>query len=185
MLASLFTCALTLQAAPEPLVVHAVVLLADNVHQGILPVRPPLGNGQSPGDNLYWGALYGFDTHFARTGWKRIQTAKPANPSVLAHSAFHKALNGRTVIVVGEAWDGRHSRAFLERYFLLLSGDAERETVMAPTGEVEVGAAAQLVVYIGHNVLMDIEPPPLAHLERRTINTAILACQSDSYFSAP
>jgi hypothetical protein len=40
-------------------VVHVFVALADNQHQGIVPVPAKLGNGDSPLTNLYWGATFG------------------------------------------------------------------------------------------------------------------------------
>ena len=39
------------QTAPR--VVHVFVALADNHHQGIVPVPAKLGNGDVPSDNLY------------------------------------------------------------------------------------------------------------------------------------
>jgi hypothetical protein len=35
--------------------VHVFVALADNQHQGIVPVAAILGNGEDPQHNLYWG----------------------------------------------------------------------------------------------------------------------------------
>jgi hypothetical protein len=36
--------------------VHVFVALADNAHQGIVPLPKALGNGDDPGRNPYWGA---------------------------------------------------------------------------------------------------------------------------------
>jgi hypothetical protein len=38
-------------------VVHVFVALADNQHQGIIPVPAVLGNGVDPVRNLYWSHL--------------------------------------------------------------------------------------------------------------------------------
>src|ERR1700751_6185185 len=46
-------------------VVHVYVALADNRHQGIVPVPAKLGNGEDPARNLYWGAAYGLKTFFS------------------------------------------------------------------------------------------------------------------------
>ncbi|MEM6533225.1 MAG: hypothetical protein AAF654_11400 [Myxococcota bacterium] len=174
-----------LNASPaEPLVVHVVVLLADNLHQGIVPTTPALGNGQDPKTNLYWGALYGLDTHLPRNGWARIRIASDPQRKHIARAAFQRRIAGRPVVILGEAWDGRHGKAFLERYLLLLSGDASTESIALPDGgTVQAGSAADLVVYIGHNVLMDFDAPSIEHLKRGGgPPTVILACQSAAYF---
>src|SRR5512143_1123153 len=58
--------------APNPgRVIHVVVALCDNVHQGIVPVPARIGNGDDPGNNLYWGAAFGVRTFFSKsTDWK-------------------------------------------------------------------------------------------------------------------
>lgn len=60
-------------------VVHAFVALADNQHQGIVPVAAKLGNGEDAEHNLYWGSAYGVKTFFSGSpDWERMQcTAKP------------------------------------------------------------------------------------------------------------
>ncbi|MEO1173811.1 MAG: hypothetical protein AAFX94_17445, partial [Myxococcota bacterium] len=153
-----------LAAAEPPLTVHAVVLLADSIHQGIVPVPGPLGDGQSPETNLYWGARYGVKTFFGRRGWRAL-AIDPPEAGALERRAWTRRIGGRPVVLVAEAWDGRHGRAFLERYLTLLSGDAKPESLRLPDGtSVSAGPGADAVVYIGHNVLMDFDPPSIAHL---------------------
>ena len=66
-------------AAGRPMVVHVIVALCDNENQGIIQVPEHLGNGQDPNLNLYWGAIYGVRTFFARQGgWTRIPVARPS-----------------------------------------------------------------------------------------------------------
>ncbi len=48
----------------RPRTVHVFVALADNQHQGIVPVPARLGNGDDPEHNLYWGSAYGVKTFF-------------------------------------------------------------------------------------------------------------------------
>src|SRR5579864_1418535 len=47
--------------------VHVFVALADNQHQGIVPVPAKLGNGEDAERNLYWGSAYGVKTFFSRS----------------------------------------------------------------------------------------------------------------------
>ena len=60
----LFSLTIASAAKCSPRVVHVFVALADNQHQGIVPVPPALGNGSDPQHNLYWGAAYGVKTFF-------------------------------------------------------------------------------------------------------------------------
>ncbi len=52
--------------------VYVIVALCDNESQGIVPVSRVLGNGDDPGNNLYWGAMYGVRTFLCKSrNWKR------------------------------------------------------------------------------------------------------------------
>ena len=58
-------------AQQVPRLVRVFVALADNEHQGIVPVPKALANGNDPGRNLYWGAAYRVKTFFQkRRDWK-------------------------------------------------------------------------------------------------------------------
>ncbi len=65
--------------APDLRTVHVFVALADNQHQGIVPVPPILGNGDDPPHNLYWGSAYGVKTFFSHSPeWTLLNcTPKP------------------------------------------------------------------------------------------------------------
>ncbi len=47
--------------------VHVFVALADNQHQGIVPVPAHLGNGEDASNNLYWGSAYGVKAFFSHS----------------------------------------------------------------------------------------------------------------------
>ena len=69
----LFSLAIASVAESSLRVVHVFVALADNQHQGIVPVPPALGNGSDAQRNLYWGAAYGVKTFFkASDEWQLI-----------------------------------------------------------------------------------------------------------------
>src|SRR5215831_7343493 len=60
-------------AQTKPRVVHVFVALADNVHQGIVPVPAALGNGDDADRNLYWGAAFGVRALFRKSAeWQQI-----------------------------------------------------------------------------------------------------------------
>ena len=55
--------------------IHVFVALADNDHQGIVPVPRLLGNGDDPDHNLYWGSAYGVRT---KDSSDAIQVSNPS-----------------------------------------------------------------------------------------------------------
>ncbi|MBI5368355.1 MAG: hypothetical protein HZA54_15070 [Planctomycetes bacterium] len=182
--------------AGRPLVAHVVVALCDNVNQGIVRVPAALGNGQDPASNLYWGALYGVKTYFAKARWERLAVAGPLPDGVLERVVLHRAIarsGGASApcYVVAEAWDGRRIRDAIGRFLRLASGaDAETVDVTAADGRkfaLTAGGASQVFAYVGHDGLMEFpapEPPapPAGGPARSAI---VLACSSRSYFGAP
>lgn len=181
-------------AAGRPLVVHVVVALADNQHQNIVPVKASLGNGQDPKNNLYWGALYGVATHLTKpaVGFLRVP-AKGALPAgVLDRLVMRKRLmrKGRRVWIylVAEAWDGARIEDATAR-FLRLSAGLDRES-LAVSGKagpdaIQAGGAANLVVYVGHDGLMDFAAPvrPESVAGEPVRAAAVFACASGDYFA--
>lgn len=139
-------------ADPSPLAVHVLVVLADNEHQGIVPVPPRLGNGQKPGDNLYWGARYGVQAYFQKSKqWKLVRSEKSLPPGpVLERLVFkHRKKNA---YLMAEAYDGRNMRDALVQQMMYLAG---RDPVRADGVPVAFGGEAKLVAFVGHNGLMD------------------------------
>ena len=150
-----------------------IVSLADNANQGIVPIKPSLGNGQDPKNNLYWGALYGAKTHFKRMPKWSVSSVNSDNSLVLdafelSHAAFPAAK------IRFEAWDGAKQKNAVRAYFQDLRNSESLN---------------DLVCFVGHNVLMDlfIEKVPALkttkdeNLERGR-NGAVIACQSAPYF---
>lgn len=69
--------------------VHVFVALADNQHQGIVPVPRVLGDGDDPDHNLYWGSAYGVKTFFSHSSeWTRLGCAQKPKPAVLERCIF-------------------------------------------------------------------------------------------------
>jgi hypothetical protein len=72
-------------------VAHVFVALADNAHQGIVPVPAVLGNGDDPERNLYWGAAFGVRTFFKKSAeWKEV-----------AHERSGRAGHGTICVLTG------------------------------------------------------------------------------------
>jgi hypothetical protein len=154
-------------AAGKPLVAHVIVCLADNKHQGIVPVKPRLGNGQDPKNNLYWGALYGVKTYLLKAGWKRVADKTPLVKGMLDRIVLQQKIKQVDARIVAEAWDGREIKKATKR-FLKLAAEGK----------------SHVVVYVGHDGLMDFEfkEKPKAVRDAPPTSVAIFACASREYF---
>ncbi len=179
-------------AAGKPIVIHVVVALCDNANQGIVPVPKALGNGQNPQTNLYWGALYGVRTHLPRaSSWIRIDAGQSVDPRILDRAVFFARLNRGEkfvpVYIVADAWDGASIREALQA-FLGMSAGGSAESVAVTHGpealELQAGGASHLLVYVGHNGLMEfsLEMPSPSETKSTPRSAMVLACASKSYF---
>jgi hypothetical protein len=177
----------------KPLVVHIVVALCDNQHQGIVPVPAELGNGQDPGHNLYWGARYGvFNFLQHQAHWEYV--LQPALPdegildAVILRSSVNRQGVPRPVYLVAEAWDGRRIREAVRRFLELAAGHHAQSFKVPTTGDETVlaaGGASHAVAYVGHNGLMDfsLTDIPEAAQGGRPRSSIVLACASKNYFA--
>lgn len=189
-------------AAGRPLVIHVVVALCDNEHQGIVPVPIRLGNGRDPASNLYWGARYGVRSYLAReAGWKERTSARPSDARILARTVFFDRIarggSSVPVYVVADAWDGAQIKAAIGRFLEIGAGRAGEE-VRAGQGDEAVtlraGGDAHVVAFVGHDGLMDfsvasvIGGPASTAVAGEPAGAArsaiVLACASKSYFLA-
>lgn len=154
-------------AAGKPLLAQVIVCLADNKHQGIVPVKPSLGNGQDPRNNLYWGALYGVKAHLLKAGWKPVADRTPLENGMLDRIVLQQKIGKVDARVIAEAWDGREIRKATLRFLKLA---AEGKT--------------HLVAYVGHDGLMDFELKEKIQPVKNAPPTsaAIFACASREYF---
>ncbi len=171
-------------------VVHVFVALCDNRHQGIVPVPVSLGNGQDPRNNLYWGAMYGVKTFFARSPhWKRLTGfTKPTADAILDRCVFRSRGPAKAVYVVADAYDGARMKTALSDFFSAAGGLNVTEVALSG-GQVrlQAGGYSDMVCFVGHNGLMDVRLPEFPE-NQGVPNPAcavVLACKSHSYFVAP
>jgi len=87
-------------------VIHTFVALCDNVNQGIVPVPGSLGNGDSAGTNLYWGAAFGVKTFFKKSkDWELVYEQQTLEPVILERCVFrHKR---RNAFMIADAYRGK------------------------------------------------------------------------------
>ncbi len=163
-------------------VVHVIVALADNQHQGISKLPGAFGNGQSPAGNLTWGAGHGIKTHFDwAPEWERLEAAKPDAVYILDRAVWkHK---DSAIYLVADAYDGRNIREATEDLLLYASGGGGG--MISLGGKViPSGGDADLIAFLGHNGLMDVKVEkvfrPMMDHEREVI---ILAPLSRGFFA--
>jgi hypothetical protein len=151
-----------------------VVALCDNEHQGIVRVPKALGDGANPRTNLYWGAAFGVKTFLSTArGWRRQESPMPPPDGVLERISLKGTVprggGDAAVSLVADAWDGRRMKDALA-WFL--------EAAAGRRGD------AHVVVFVGHNGLMDFEAPPVGDGAAEPARAAmVLACASRPYFA--
>jgi hypothetical protein len=188
----LFCLALTLVglangsfAQTKPRVIHVFVALADNAHQGIVPVPAALGNGDDPDHNLYWGAAFGVRTFFRKSpDWKESYSSHFSDNYILERSIFQNRTSN--VILIADAYRGSEIQRALTDFFRAAAGLPQNEPLIGPiVGDrvFHAPADADLVVYVGHDELMDF--PLAVDFSGRSgpsRSAIVLACASKSYF---
>jgi hypothetical protein len=180
-------CAVLLHAQATPVrTVHVFVALADNVHQGIVPVPARIGNGLDAEHNLYWGAAAGVKTFFARSSeWALVGCSAKPKPEVLERCMFRHRTS--SVYLVADAYRGDEIRQAILDFFSAAAG-ATHESIALPSTlhapALAAAGGANLVAYVGHDGLMDFQLPVIPHQKNDIHRDAIvLACASKQYFS--
>lgn len=165
-------------------VIHVLVALCDNEHQGIVPVPAKIGNGDDPQNNLYWGARYGVKTFFTKSGdWKLLAYSTNPRPGILERCVFKRA--NKDVYIIADAYRGVEIKQSIIDFLEYASGGAN-ETI-SPNGlALNAGGGADLIAFVGHNGLMDftLDAYPTSKDSRRR-DAVILCCASRNYFYEP
>jgi hypothetical protein len=166
----------TAPAKKDYVMVHVFVALCDNRNQGIAPVPEALGNGQDPKSNLYWGAMYGLKTFFRKSDLWDVQT----------QALFIRSWDGPVVYVFAQAYDGANMKQALTDFIEAAAGNLS-VPVQIEDRVVQAGGAADLVAFVGHNGLMEMEldPWPANSGKPNPRGAVVLACKSREYFLAP
>jgi len=174
-------------------VAHVFVCLCDNDNQGIAKVPAALGNGRDPAGNLYWGAMYGLKTFLRRSGdWQTVEIVRAdAVPAVLDRACFRADAAGPAPLyVLAEAYDGVAMRQALTDFLTAAAGALNRAADLRhgqATRRLDVGGRADVVCFVGHNGLMEIQlpDPPRRRGPAGPQAAVVLACRSRPYFAEP
>jgi len=163
--------------------IHVFVPLCDNQNQGIVPVPVQLGNGLNASNNLYWGAMYGIKSFFKRDkNWQLVDYNGQLPNSVLERIVFKRTLpSGSTVHLIADAYRGDAMKACLNDFL----GSARNEIAyLANNQDFKFYSAADLIVFNGHNGLMDVEmdikPTSYDYCAK---DAMVIACASKTYFN--
>lgn len=170
---------------PPARTVHVFVALADNEHQGIVPVPARLGNGLDPARNLYWGAAAGVKTFFARSSeWALLSCVQKPKPEILERCVFkHRKAE---VYLVADAYRGDEIRQAIFDFLDAAAGASPESIALpaSPAGTLAVRGGSDLVAYVGHDGLMDFQLPLVPRGKNDIHRDAIiLACASKQYFA--
>ncbi len=166
----------------DTIFIHVMIPLCDNENQGIVPVPSHLGDGMDPNSNLYWGAIYGFKSYFKRSEWKLTHSKKNVSEDILERVIFEKKLpRSSTVMIIADAYRGDRMKQLLLDYLDALAGK-KRESYMALDSKFSIYSNADLIVFNGHNGLMDYTLDRVASTDSIVRETAVIGCISYDYF---
>ncbi|MCL2589846.1 MAG: hypothetical protein FWD67_02930 [Betaproteobacteria bacterium] len=177
--------------AADPLTVHVFVALADNKHQGIVPIPSALGNGDNPAKNLYWGAAYGMKTFFGKksSAWKLEYCRNAVSSSVLERCVF-STRDRPHAYLVADAYRGQEIGDAMADFMSSAAGKLaldESNSQHHPAIHIQAPNSAMLSIYVGHNGLMDAPLQAVALIFPAGIaqgrQAVVLACKSQAYFA--
>ncbi|HEU0030534.1 MAG TPA: hypothetical protein VFQ53_07875 [Kofleriaceae bacterium] len=183
----------------KPLVVEIHVPLCDN--SIIACGNAKLGDGDNPDTNLYWWTTPGFGSWFARkgTGWKRVLKQRgeaTGDKDVVAVEVYRRSITapaawqqrgvGKTfpLVLVIHGWRGKAIDRALAAYAADLSDGPARTVTLDDGSKIAAGGAAQLVAWVGHNRLMDLDDYAWPKPPARPIGMLAIACATAPYMEA-
>jgi len=182
----LFSLAIPSTVQSSPRVVHVFVALADNQHQGIVPVPAALGNGSDPQRNLYWGAAFGVKTFFkSSTEWQLLFSGRGPKEAILDRCVFKN--RNADVFLVADAYQGSEIKSAVTDFLSAAAGvGSENIPVRVNSADISIvaGGSSDLLAYVGHDAFMDFQIAPIAGAKgSKPRQTIILACASKAFFS--
>lgn len=174
----------------KPVSIHVFVALADLETQSIQNVAPRLAEGNNTANNIFWNAKYGV-RHFlpSTNDWEIILSIKNYEQNILERVFFRHYKTG--AIMVADAYRGDKIKSAILDFLNASSGGLKQKVKMEVDGKDVIfnsGGNADLLVYLGHNALMDftLDPSELP-LKKDDISrdAFVLAEYSKSHFELP
>ncbi|HEX5063763.1 MAG TPA: hypothetical protein VFV99_30500 [Kofleriaceae bacterium] len=141
-----------------------------------------LGDGDTPSTNLYWSTTPGFGQWFQRkgSGWTRVsvETKDTGDKDVLEKHIY------RRTIATPAAWRkrGAPKQFTLEVEIRAWRGSAIDRALAAYANDVSgKGSSAQLVAFVGHNRLMDLDTFAWPEPGKDVKGAIAIACDTAPY----
>ncbi|MBC9930157.1 hypothetical protein [Chitinophaga qingshengii] len=166
---------------PQRATIHVLVALCDNKYQGIVKVPAKIGNGQDPANNLYWGCGYGVKTFLKKQAdWQFIKQVSHPADNIYERIILRHRKSG--TYLVADAYDGAKMKETVTD-FLDYAAGRKKTGIVVDSGTVRIGGYAGLIVFVGHNGLMDFTLPVTpAKSDNQSRDVAIFACAGKPYF---
>lgn len=170
-------------SSKKPLVVHAYIPLCDNIHQGIVPTTPTLGDGMNLKTNLYWATSGGTKAYFKkRSDWLLVYDAFDIDTNVLERVVFKKTYAKTTVYLVADAYRGDRMEACINDYLAAISVNRQDTIYTEQKDTVLAGGHADLFLFNGHNGVMDyINIKPWYNRTEKRSDVVMNSCVSYGY----
>ena len=183
-------------AAGKPLVVEIHAPLCEGTI--IACGNKKLGDGDNPDTNLYWSTTPGFGEWFSRrgSGWKRVlkqDASETGDADILAVLVYRRTITAPRAWVkhgapkqfeldlVIHGWRGKAIDRALAAYADDVSGKGTRDLTLADHTKLAAGGAAQLVAFVGHNRLMDLDTFTWPEPGKVTKGAIAIACDTAPY----
>lgn len=176
----------------KPLVAEVHVPLCDNsiIHCG----NPKLGDGDNPDTNLYWSTTPGFGEWFTRRGggWKRVAHKRDGG-DIVAIDVYRRTMTTPAawrkrgapatyeLDIAIHGWRGKSIDAALKAYASDVSNGPARDVALDDGTTLHAGGAAQLVAWVGHNRLMDLDTYAWPKAGAKVTGTIAIACETAAY----
>jgi hypothetical protein len=163
----------------KPLVVEIHVPLCDN---DIIPCgNAKLGDGDTPSTNLYWATTPGFGYWFKRrgSGWTKMEseTSEATDNDVL------ETLRYRRTVTTSAAWRKRGAPKTYDVELVIHAwrGSAIDRALDTYAAAVSGKSTAQIVAFVGHNRLMDLDTYKWPEPGKDAKGTIAIACHTAAY----
>ncbi|MBN2135393.1 MAG: hypothetical protein JW737_06645 [Acidobacteria bacterium] len=166
-------------------IVHVIIPLADSENQMIGYVPPGMGNGEDADRNLYWGAMYGFRTVFRKSpDWTVVKKWKNPNDYVIERILFKHIKHD--AYILAEAYRGSRMKDAVIDFLTSAAGKLKLQIMIEQGKIIDIGKDAGLIIFAGHNGLLDFTLDKYPQGEKDNKRQAIiLGCWSKQYFSDP
>lgn len=173
-----------------PVSIHVYVALADMETQSIQQVSPRLADGNNGESNIFWGGKNGLKKFLLNShDWDVVLSIKNYEQNIMERLFLKHQRTG--AIMVADAYRGTAIKSAILDFLNAASGGKKQQVKMDVDGKDVIfmaGGNADILVFMGHNGLMDftIEPSELP-LKRDDItrDAFVLAEYSKAHFELP